>query len=251
MNSILICLITFTVVFGSALLGIFLRSVIPDDHLSSDSKDTIKLATGLVITMTALVLGMLVSSAKSSYDSRKAEVAALATKVVLLDRQLVHFGPEADLVRHQLRESARIALDRIWPTHRLRPVDLAPMEAVGLLYDEVDDLPATTERQQATKAKIVTLASELKETRMLIFIQSGNDAVSLPLLAVVISWLAAIFLSFGVFSPANRTVLITLCCSAVAVTGAIFIILEMYSPFSGVLRISPQPLYDALGQLSK
>jgi hypothetical protein len=251
MHSILICVITFSVVFGSALLGIFLRSVIPDEHLSSDSKDTIKLATGLVITMTALVLGMLVSSAKASYDSHKAEVASMATKIVLLDRQLVHFGPDAELLRHQLRESARIALERVWTSRRLRPVDLAPMEAVGLLYDEVDDLPATTERQQATKAKIVSLASDLKETRMLIFIQSGNDAVSLPLLAVVVSWLAAIFLSFGVFSPPNRTVLITLLFCAVAVSGAIFIILEMYSPFSGVLRISPQPLYDALGQLGK
>src|SRR5450631_706688 len=178
MHSILICAITFSVVYGSALLGIFLRNVIPDDHLSADSKDTIKLATGLVITMTALVLGMLVSSAKSSYDFRKAEVASMATKIVLLDRQLAHFGPEAQPVRKQLRDAAEIALERIWPSHRSRGVDLAPMDAVGLLYDEVDDLPVTTDRQRATKAQIVTLASELKETRMLIFIQSGNDAVS-------------------------------------------------------------------------
>ena len=251
MHSIFICFITFSVVFGSALLGIFLRNVIPDDHLSSDSKDVVKLATGLVITMTALVLGMLVSSAKSSYDFRKAEVASMATKIVLLDRQLAHFGPEAQPVRNQLHEAVKIAFERIWPSHRLRGVDLAPMDAMGLLYDEIDDLPVNSDRQRSTKAQIVTLASDLKETRLLIFIQSGNDSVSIPLLAVVVSWLAAIFLSFGVFSPTNRTVLITLLFCAIAVTGAIFIILEMYSPFSGVLRISPQPLYDALGQLGK
>jgi len=249
MHSILICVITFCLISGSALLGIFLRNIIPDDHLSSDSKDVVKLGTGLVITMTALVLGMLVSSAKSSYDFRKSEVATMATKLVLLDHQLARYGPAAQPVRKQLRESIEASLERIWPTRRMRSTDLAPMDASGLLYDEIEDLAAATDQEREVKQKIGILASELKEIRMLVFIQTGNDAVSLPLLCVVVCWLSAIFLSFGVFSPPNRTVMVTLFCCAFAVTGAIFIILEMYSPFAGILRISPQPIYDALTQI--
>src|SRR5271165_841323 len=154
MHTILICLITFVCVFGAAFLGFWLQKVVPDDHLSADAKDVVRLATGLVATMAALVLGMLVSSAKGSYDARKAEVASMCTKVILLDRQLAHYGPETQLVRKQLREIVLISIDRIWPSDRRHPSQLVPMDAVGLLYDELDDLSPSTDQQRATKAQV-------------------------------------------------------------------------------------------------
>src|SRR5208337_2021121 len=126
----------------------------------------------------------------------------------------------------------QISIDRIWHSDRRHPSQLVPMDAVGLLYDELDDLSPSTDQQRATKAQVTSLAAELKEMRWLLFIQSGNDSVSAPLLLVLDIWLAAIFISFGLFAPPNRTVIATLAVTAFAVTGAIFIILEMYTPFS-------------------
>ena len=93
MNYIAIRLIVFACVFGGALFGMFLRGVLPERHLSADSKDTVRLGMGLIGTMTALVLGLLVASAKSYYDTQSSELTEMSAKIVLLDRVLAHYGP--------------------------------------------------------------------------------------------------------------------------------------------------------------
>src|SRR6476620_5069958 len=103
MHSFNVSVIVFLWVFGGAVIGMLLRRFLPEDHLTTDAKDVVRLATGLVVTMSALVLGMLVSSAKSSYDFQKAEVSTMGAKVVLLDRILATYGPETAETRVQLR----------------------------------------------------------------------------------------------------------------------------------------------------
>jgi formate hydrogenlyase subunit 4 len=82
------------------------------------------------------------------------------------------------------------------------------------------------------------------------FLESEQALLPMPLLVVVTSWLVTIFISFGIFAPPNPTVVLTLIICALAVSAAIFIIMEMYSPFSGVLRISSAPVRDALNQMA-
>src|SRR5258706_2839022 len=103
MSSITASLIVFACVFGGALVGVFLRSALPQQHLSAESKDIVRLGMGLVGTMAALVLGLLVASAKGSYDAQSSELTQMSANIVLLDRILAHYGPEAKQTRDMLR----------------------------------------------------------------------------------------------------------------------------------------------------
>jgi len=239
----------FAFVFAGALVGMGLRRALPQDHLSSDAKDVVKLAMGLIATMAALVLGMLVSTAKSSYDTRKNEVAEMSSRVVAIDQLLASYGPETKEVRAELREIVIVGLDRIWPGEASRQADLKPKESTQSFYAQLQALTPKNDSQNAAKAEIVSMAANLRQTRWRMFIEAEQTSMSIPLLVVLVAWLVAIFVGFGLFAPPNPTVIVALLISALAVSAAIFIIMEMYTPFSGVLQISPAPIREALNQI--
>src|SRR5438093_10316656 len=128
---ILISVILFVILVVAAFLGRRVRHYLPEDHLSADSKDAVKLAMGLVATMTALVLGLLVSSAKGTYDTARSEVIQMAAKVAFLDRALALYGPETTEARGELRAAVTNAVRRIWPTDQNEPAQLAPNQQAG------------------------------------------------------------------------------------------------------------------------
>src|SRR5712675_641065 len=115
MSSLTVSLIVFACVFGGALLGILLHASLPQHHQAADSKDIVKLGMGLVATMTALVLGLLVASAKGSYDAQRNQLIQMAAKFAFLDRVLANCGPDAPEARAQLRMSVEQMIARIWP----------------------------------------------------------------------------------------------------------------------------------------
>jgi hypothetical protein len=135
MNSITVSLIVFTCVFGGALLGMLLRATLPEHHLGSDSKDIVKLGMGLVGTMAALVLGLLVASAKGSFDVQSTELTQMAANVGLLDRALAQYGPETKEARDMLRVVVARLLDEIWSKDRAGPAPLDPssFDQMGML----------------------------------------------------------------------------------------------------------------------
>lgn len=249
MNSTVVSSFVFVCVFAGALAGMALRRAIPEDHLGADAKDVVKLAMGLIATMTALVLGMLISSAKSSYDTRKNEVAEMSSTVVAIDQLLASYGPEAKESRAKLREIVIIGIDRVWPGEASRQSDLRPKETSQDFYNQLQTLEPKNALQNAIKAEILSSASNLRQTRWRMFIEAEQTSMSIPLLAVLVAWLVTIFVGFGLFAPPNTTVIVTLVICALAVSAAIFIIMELYTPFSGVLQISPAPIREALNQI--
>jgi hypothetical protein len=251
MSSVTISLIVLACVFGGALLGIFLHAVLPQHHLSSETKDIVKLGMGLVGTMAALVLGLLVASAKGSYDTQGAEVTQLAANVALLDRVLANYGPEAKEIRNLLRAAVARALDQMWSKDDTRTARLTPTSAGGeILYDKIQALSSNNELQRSLQAQATSIAMDIGKTRWLMYAQATNT-VSLPLLIVLVLWLTVIFVSFGLFAPFNATVVASLFVSALSVSGAIFLILEMYTPYSGMIAVSSAPLRAALAQLGQ
>jgi len=126
MNPPITALIVFGCLVGAVLVGKILRSFLPQAHLSTESKDAVKLAIGLVATMSALVLGLLVSSAKGAYDTERSEVILMASKITFLDRVLDAYGPEAAEVRGQLRNTTDEAVQQMWPGQMRRPIDRNP-----------------------------------------------------------------------------------------------------------------------------
>ncbi len=249
MHSFEVSAIVFAWIFAGAVFGMVLRKFLPEKHLNSDAKEVMRLATGLVVTMSALVLGMLVSSAKSSYDFQKTEVSTMAAKIVLLDRILATYGPETAETRVQLRKFVESSLERVWPSESKRHAQLQPRENVDRLFDNLQALAPQNNQQIAARSEALAMSLELRESRWILFLQAENNSLSIPLLIVVVSWLAAIFISFGLFAPPNGTVIVTLVVCALAVSAAVFIIQEMYTPFSGFLKISSAPIRDALNQL--
>ena len=249
MNPITTGLLVFGCVFGAALLAIRLRAALPSHHLSADTKDTVKLAVGLVATMTALVLGLLIASAKGSYDTARSEMTQMAAKLVFLDRILANYGPEAGESREQLRHVAERIVTQLWPDSRSQPAELDPAAAQGeALYDTIQKLSPRNDEQRWLKSQLLGTASEVGQMRWLLFEQS-DTSIARPFLVVVACWLAIIFFSFGLFAPSNHTVVVTLLVAALSVSGAIFLILELDRPFGGMIQISSQPMRTALNHL--
>jgi len=246
-----ISLIVFACVFGGAVLGILLHAVLPQHHLSNESKDIVKLGMGLVGTMAALVLGLLVASAKGSYDTQSAELTQMSANIALLDRVLALYGPETKETRELLRGAAVHALDQLWSQDGTNTSRLAPTSAgAEILYGKIQGLSPKNDTQRSLQGQALSMAMDLGKTRWLMYEQSTTP-VSMPLLVVLVTWLAVIFVSFGLFAPANTTVVASLFVSALSVSGAIFLILEMYTPYAGVIALSSAPLRAALAHLGQ
>ena len=250
MNSEVVSLIVFACVFGGALLGVMLRSVLPQHHLVDASKDIVRLGMGLVATMAALVLGLLVASAKSSYDAQSNDVMQLSANVVFLDRVLAHYGPEAKESRDQLREAVTRISHRIWPGNHSGNAGLGPSAANELLYERIRQLSPKDKAQRSLRKQALRIANGIFQTRWLLY-EQGAIAVPVPMLVILVLWLTIIFVSFGLFAPHNGTVVASLFVSALSVSCAIFLILEMYRPFEGTIQISSGPLITALAHIGK
>ncbi len=241
MSPFLISAIVFACVYGGALLGFALR--VPEHHRDSDSREVLKAGTALIGTMAALVLGLLVASAKSSYDNQRDELIQICTDVAMLDRALANFGPEAAVAREQLRSTVQAAFAQFW-RDRTEP----PATSGETFYSAIERLPAASEQQRSIKALAAQLVIGLGRTRWLMHAQSGS-AISTPLLVVVIFWLTILFVGFGVYAQPNLTVRVALFVCALSVAGAILLILELDRPFEGLIQISDAPLRDVLSRI--
>jgi hypothetical protein len=252
MYALEVSFLAFALIFSGALAGMVIRRRLPPDHLAPEARDSVRLAIGLVVTMTGLVLGMLVSSAKTFYDGEKNQVAQLASQIVLLGDLLKAYGPETKPVRVEALKFVEEGISRVWPRERSQMYQLRPESTAGAyFYAQVQQLTPKDDMQRTVKAELLSAAVRLRQNNWLLYLQSEQTSVPMPLLGVVISWLVAIFVSFGLFAPRNATVMVTLIVCALAASLAIFIILSMYSPFHGFLKISPVSADTALSQIAK
>jgi hypothetical protein len=245
-------LVVFACVFGGALLGMMIRSWLPEHHVSGDARDVMKLGIGLIATTSALVLGLLTASAKSTFDTENAEIRSSAANLVLLDRTLAQYGPDAAPVRALLKQAVAKRLELTWPASGDDPVqmDSAELQHGGEVIEQsIRGLPAANDSQRTLQAKAIALVSDLLKSRWLVMGQAAGSAIPVPFLVVVVFWLSVIFACFGLLAPANRTLATVLGLSALSVAAAVFLILEMDRPFSGLIRVSGDPLRYALSQI--
>lgn len=243
-------LIVLVRIFGASLLGMLLRPTLKQHHLSADTKDSVKLGMGLVGTMAALILGLLVAAAKSAYDTEKNEVIQIAAKIGFLDRVLANYGPESTEIRILLRRTVESTISRMWPEDRSSRAQLEPGSGYEQIQMAIHKLSPKNDLQLSFKSQAVGTVTDLSQLRWLLFEQSGSS-ISMPLLIVVISWLAIIFLSWGLFAPFNSIAIASLLLAALSVSGAIFLILELDQPFDGLIEISSGPMRNALVHLGK
>jgi hypothetical protein len=251
MNPVNVSLLVFACAFGGALVGMFIRRLLPAHHVTAESKDVVRIGMGLVATTVALVLGLLVYSAKGFYDTQTAEVTQLAANVVLLDRILAHYGPESADARAELQRSIQRHLEILWPEHDSRsPKAQSAAPSGEAILDRIHELSPKDDRQRSLQAQALNLALQMGQTRLLMLTQRSVPVPKL-LLVMLIFWLVALFISFGLFAPANFTVVISLLVASAAVCGAVFLMVEMYYPYGGLIQVSPAPLISALAQMGR
>jgi len=250
MTPIAISLVVCAFVFSGALLGVFLHSRLGTDHLSPESKEAVRLGMALVATTVALVLGLLIASAKNFYDTGNSEMVQLAADVVLIDRALAQYGPETQEARAKLRSSVARVVEFTGPESSAKTRFDPQAEEPDTLYVKIQQLSPSNENQRRMQAQALDFATQIGHTRWLMFVQKTTPMPTL-LLAMLVFWLTTLFVSFGMFVRANVVVVTSLLISALALTGAIFLILEMYHPYSGLMHVSDAPLRAALEQLGR
>ena len=251
MGSTAISFIVLACVVGSALVGLSLRRVLPEHHLNDASLGVVKLATGLIATLSALVLGLLISSAKGSFDRVSNELVESAAKVVALDRVLADYGPDTGEIRAALKRDFAAKVELIASGDRGQLATFGTRESLGALERlqlQLWRLKPGDEAQQGLRARAVQIAAELASTRSLVMLQQ-DGSIPMPLLSVLVLWLIIIFASFGLCAPHNSTAVGALLVCALCASGAIFLILEMDQPLEGWIRIPVAPLRAAVAQL--
>ena len=232
-------------------MGKKIRIFLPSEHLSPDSRDTVKLAMGLVATMTALLLGLLVSSAKGTYDTRRSEIIQMSSAVSFLNRLLLLYGPETTAVRAGLRDGVAESIHQMWPETSIPNGVLAPAAtAASSTFAAIQGLTPNNDLQRELKTLATSQAVEIGSLRMLIVAQAV-PSIPIPLLIMVGCWLLIIFLGFSLLAPPNTTTLLALTSAAVSVAGAVFLIMELDEPLSGIIRISDVPMQRAFSMLEK
>jgi hypothetical protein len=247
---ITLSLIAFAAIFGGAIIGVLLRLALPGHHLAEDTKDVVRLCTGLIGTISALVLGLLIASANSSFDTQASQVRRLAANIILLDQLLAHYGPEARTARDLLRRAIDPLVDRIWWEHSSQAGKAAfEATAAGAAAGAaIESLSPQTDPQRSLKARAMQIVTDLGQTRLLLF-EARSSSIPTPFLTVLVFWLTMIFASFSLFARLNPTLVAVLFVCALSSAGAIYLILDLSQPFTGFMQISSEPLRNALAPL--
>src|SRR5215469_5722675 len=251
MSTLATAFLVFLCCSGAALAGVMLHRKLPVHHLDGDSKDVVKLVMGLIATMAALVLSLLIASAQSSYSSQNDELRGIAAKIVELDRLLTLYGPETAESRALLRQTIVAAHDRVWLQAGVsrQAIDaLNAREETNKFYEMLSSLPPKTDAQRFVLSRAFEISDEIAQTRLLLFAQGGGS-ISSPFLIILMFWLSILFLGFGLFARLHATVAVALLVGAVSVSAAIFLIVELSDPYGGFIQLSDAPVLRALGQI--
>ena len=253
MSPLVDALIVFGLVFVSGLVGLSLRSFLPEAHLHADSLGMVRLCTGVIGTLAALVLGLLVASAKANYDRATDEVTHVSAVVILLDRTLAQYGPQTNEARSILRATVTSALATVFSKHAHGLADLDTRERLAMsesLQADIRKLTPENDAQRTLQARALEISNDITQTRLLALTQAQASIPAL-LLVVLTLWLAIMFAGFGLVTSRNPTVIVTLFLGAVSLAGAILMIEELSRPFEGLIRVSGAPLRYALGHLGQ
>jgi len=249
-NPLIIGCIVFLILLAGAFAGWMTRQRLPAHQLTDDTKNLVSVSMAVVATVSALVLGLLISNANSSFSALGGEVTALSAQILRLDQMLQRYGPDTTPARETLRQYAEHKTAEMFPDD---PADfrLGDPATYGLLQQVEDSMLALKPANQRDKwwlDQAMTLAAKIGDTRWLLTQQLGQGTPK-PFLALLVFWLTLLFASFGLFAPRNFISGVTLTLCALAVAGAVGMILELEKGFGEVVHISPQPMRQAVKAL--
>jgi hypothetical protein len=249
-NPLTIGLIVYAAILAGTLFGWKLRNFLPPDHLTEETKNLVSMSTAVVATVSALVLGLLISNANSTFTRLGGEVTTMSAQIIRLDQILSRYGAVTEPARETLRQYAEHKAADLFPDD---PVDLRiGNRSTYLLLQKTEEmllaLKPENPRDQWWLGQAMTLAGKIGDGRWLIAQQVGQGTPK-AFVALLVFWLVLLFASFGLFAPHNLTAAIVLTLSALAVAGAVVMILELEQGFGRLVHVSPQPIRQAVKAL--
>lgn len=249
MSSLGLALVIFGIVFGGTVVGLLLRRRLPSDHVTDTSRDSLKLTIGLIATLASLVLGLVISSSKSSFDTKTDELEQIAADVLLLDRTLGAYGPDAGQARVLLRSLVVAGIDRVWGEDLGKTRTGSVSDEFHALGTAVRALQPRNDAERGLRDDALRLLTTIDRVRVVLRQQASETSVPTGFLIILVFWLGIVFGGFGLLASPNPTVVAAIFIGAACVAGALFLVLELDNPYGGVIRISDAPLRDALKQM--
>jgi hypothetical protein len=255
--------VVLLVLVGSSALGLIVQPYLSEHHRSRETMELVRLVVAMLVTFTALVLGMLTTSVKSSFDKADSGMKGFAAELIQLDESLRQYGGEAASAREQLRNYTAAVIASIWFEEVTPPSNYYPkglphgmseslvlgdkLNQVGLMIRQLE--PQDAMHRQLV-ADCIQRFNRVTERRWQL-IEDAGGVISVPFASVVILWLAIVFASFGLNAPRNALVCVTISIAAVSIASVIYLILDLDSPFTGVIAVSSHAMRGALAHLSR
>ena len=250
----------------ASALGFIVQNLLRDRHKTRDSVESVRLVITMLVTFAALVLGLLTSSAKNAFDTEGDSLRVYAIDLIRLDQALRDYGTNADPPRVQLRVYTAAAIASTWPDEpapagdyyprQVNPVRQGSLESRGLgamldrIAREIEELTPQDGFHAAVLADLRRHMGNVLQTRWQL-VEQARSSISTPFLVVLMLWLIVIFAVFGLTSPRNGLIYVVILLSALSVSSALFLILELETPLSGWLVIPSAPMRDALDHQSR
>lgn len=267
MTELLDSLLVFAILFGSGLLGLFVRPLLAEHHRSMDTLELVRLVTTMLLTFAAIVLGLLTTSVKSSYDTVSTDLRGMGFNLIRLDQSMRAYGPETDKARGVLRQYATEVIATTWPrepappgadpsfplSHRAHNTRLES-PALGDMLSEIEGMLRRLHPSDAMQQRLQNYAMSQYErlnARRWKLIEEAESSISRPFYVVMIFWLSVMFLGFGLSAQRNLLVLVMIGLGAGAIASVVFVIVDLDTPFTGLFGMSSQPIREALDQMSR
>jgi hypothetical protein len=245
-------LVTLAATLGGAVLGAVLRRFLPATHLNTETREVIRLGGGLLATLSAVAISLMIASAKTSYDTQDAHFRQFSADVILTDQLLAQYGPEASGVRKLMRRAVPAALDRIWAEKAVGAPQANAFTARSVaeqIYDAIEALSPANDAQRLLKPRIEQAAGDIARARLLMF-ADVDTPIQRPFLLILVFWLTVIFVSFSLFVEPGAVIAIAILIFALSIASALFLVADLSRPFAGLMQISNQHLREALGPLN-
>jgi len=253
MFAIVVSLGVLLLACGSLYLGGWIARRMPEDHLVYEAQKAAQFGISMMATLAALVLGFMVTSARATFDRANDDIVGVSTSILLLDRALSGYGPETAPIRADLRAFLARATERVAPDGEMEKIVFrlphTSLSLITQLQTSILALTPDTEAKWWFQHRALDVTADLARQRILTS-EHEKSSEPLPLLAVVTAWIVLIFIGMGTFAMHNASVRIVLFCAALAFSGSIFLVMELESPYTGLLRVSGAPLQQAAAELA-
>jgi len=250
MSHTVVGLVSFGAIFGGVIAGMLIRHRLPGHHLTAETQSAVTVSVAVIGTLSALVLGLMITAANRSFSARSDEVRELAVQLIRMDRNLHRYGPEADDARLALHAWAKAKTQQLFPEKgQTRPSSQGTIIMLESVQDEVLDLEPKNPRQNYLRTLCLTLTSSIIQARWSLETLTGQS-IPVPFLILLVFWLSLVFASFGLFAPPNPITIVMLLLCSIAVAGGIYFIEELDHPASGLIQISPDAMRRAVKEIA-